>query len=73
MHINHSHLLRRAVDDSPTKTVLVSGNIERDADYVMALATLRQRRHEIWRLEQIHGINYRINVEERITEKWNLK
>lgn len=54
----------------PTKTVLSSGDVERDAQYVWNLATKRQRNHEVWRLGVIHGVNHSIAVEARVYELW---
>jgi hypothetical protein len=64
---------RPAIDYGPTPTSLVSGDVERDAEYVLALPTKPRRQHEIWRLEQIQGINHRLAVERRVMEIWNEK
>lgn len=57
--------------DEPVKSVLVSGDVERDAQYVMLIGTKALRRHELWRLGHIHGDEHREAVEARVTELWD--
>ncbi|HDR9259589.1 TPA: hypothetical protein QDB21_005611 [Burkholderia vietnamiensis] len=61
---------RRPQYIEPARTVLVSGDIERDARYTLALPTKPQRRHELWRLGHLHGGQHQAAVEKRVTELW---
>lgn len=62
-----------AADHGPTPTVMASGNVQRDAEYVLALPNKPQRHHELWRLGHIHGYEHRSAVEKRVLEIWDSK
>jgi hypothetical protein len=62
-----------AVDYGPTPTSLASGNVQRDAEYVLALPTKPRRHHELWRLGHIHGYEHKSAVEKRVLEIWDSK
>lgn len=64
---------RAAVDYGPTPTVLASGDVDRDAVYVLALAGKPQRQHELWRLGHIHGLEHKSAVEKRVLAIWKGK
>lgn len=49
---------------------LVSGNIEKDAFYVVKLATRYRRLREMSRLKDIHGRAYALDVEKRVAALW---
>lgn len=73
MSRRHPLLDRKPADAGPTPTTLASGDVERDAAYVLALPNISRRRHELWRLGHIHGLQYRAEVEYRVTQIWDNK
>jgi hypothetical protein len=57
-------------DWEPTKTVMESGDVERDARRVLALKHKWQRQHELWRVGHLHGEKHRTDVEYRVMAIW---
>ena len=47
-----------------------SGDVDRDAAYVLALPSLELRRRELARLGRVHGDGYRWNVERAVKGNW---
>lgn len=57
-------------DYIPLAWVQVSGDVERDAKYVLGLTTRGRRLHEMWRLEHFHGWRHADAVAERVKAMW---
>jgi hypothetical protein len=61
----------RATDYEPPVIVMASGDVERDALRVMGLPKLWQRKHEIWRVGHLHGLEHETAVRRRVMELWD--
>lgn len=58
-------------DPGPYAWVQVSGDVEADALFTLALRTKEQRHHEIWRLGHMIGPQHAEKVRRRVIEIWD--
>jgi hypothetical protein len=54
----------------PAVWVQTSGDVDKDARWIVCMAQRKHRLHELWRLEFFHGPRHRAAVEAKVLQLW---